>query len=882
MPRTRWASGRHDVTTTRTTCAYCGVGCGILVTTEDDGSVRIKGDPDHPANFGRLCSKGLALGETLADPLRLSHPMIGGERVGWTTATEDVARKFSDAIREHGPDSVAFYVSGQLLTEDYYVANKLMKGFIGSANIDTNSRLCMASAVAGHKRAFGADIVPCNYSDLEKADLIVLVGSNLAWCHPVLFQRIQAERQKRALKLVVIDPRRTVTADEADMHLPILPGSDVALFNGLLSHLYSRGEIDARFIFARTAGLAEALIAANEWTRARVAEACGVDESCIQDFYSLFASHARAVTAFSMGVNQSSVGTDKVNAIINCHLVTGRIGKEGAGPFSITGQPNAMGGREVGGMANMLAAHMEIDNPVHRSAVQAFWRSPEIAAKPGLKAVDMFKAVRAGKIKALWIMATNPAVSLPDSNEIAAALKACPFVVVSDITASTETARHAHVLLPAAGWGEKDGTVTNSERRISRQRAFLPLHGEARPDWKIISDVAAAMGFGGFAYSSANEIFHEHAALTQIENGGSRKLDLSEIGAEDYETLRPMQWGGESPFAGARFQTPTGKAQFVATPVQAERLHSRETFVLNTGRIRDQWHTMTRTGLSPRLMRHRAEPYLEICAADAARLGLRDAELAIVAGDRGSSILRALITDTVRPGHVFQPMHWSAPFASRGVANSAVPVRLDPVSGQPDLKSAFVSVTRFKATWFGFGLSLTSAKITTSYWSKQNLGAGFAFECAVEAEPQNWPEFLESVMGPSHKTDEITFVAGVSPAQFRWALFRSGVLQAAFFASAAPVSVSRSWLIDRLGKADTTALDILAGRPRRQGDDAGAVLCACMNVGRNAISSFAARNPAAGLDAVCQATGAGTGCGSCRPEITKVIHEAQAFRHAAE
>jgi assimilatory nitrate reductase catalytic subunit len=869
----------------RTTCAYCGVGCGVLAATEDDGSVSITGDPEHPANYGRLCSKGLALGETLSDPERLSYPSMDGERVDWTTAIQHVARKFSDAIREHGPESVAFYVSGQLLTEDYYVANKLMKGFIGSANIDTNSRLCMASAVAGHKRAFGADVVPCSYTDLEKADLIVLVGSNLAWCHPVLFQRIQAEREKRTLKLVVIDPRRTVTADAADLHLPILPGSDVALFNGLLKHLYSRGDIDARFIFARTEGLAEALVAANAWSITHVADACGIDQASIGQFYDLFASHARTVTAFSMGVNQSCVGTDKVNAIINCHLVTGRIGKEGAGPFSITGQPNAMGGREVGGMANMLAAHMDIENAGHREVVQSFWQSPKITAKPGLKAVDMFKALKDGKVKALWIMATNPAVSLPDAKDVAEALKSCPFVVVSDVTANTETAQYADVLLPAAGWGEKDGTVTNSERRISRQRAFLPLHGEARPDWKIISDVAAAMGFEGFGYASPSEIFREHASLTQVGIGESRAFDLrdlTDLAAESYEAMEPAQWGGESPFAGARFPTPTGKAHFVATPVQAERHHALGAFVLNTGRIRDQWHTMTRTGLSPRLMRHRAEPYLEICAADAARLGLRDADLAEVVGSDGSSILRVLIGDAVRSGQVFQPMHWSAPFASRGVANSVVPAWLDPVSGQPDFKSAPVSVTPFKAAWFGFGLSLAPITLKTPYWSKQNLGTGFAFECADEEEPQSWQEFTGAVLGPNSAADEITFVEGSAAGQFRCALFRSGVLQAAFFASGVPVSVSRSWLMDQLGKAGATPLDILAGRPRRHGNDVGAVVCACMNVGRNPILSFAARTQGASLDAVCRATGAGTGCGSCRPEIAKVIHEARAFRQAAE
>ena len=500
-------------TTTRTTCPYCGVGCGVLATRKKDGSTEIAGDPDHPANFGKLCSKGLALGETFDVEQRLLHPQVNGDRVSWNEATALVAQKFNQAIAEHGPDSVAFYVSGQLLTEDYYVANKLMKGFIGSANIDTNSRLCMASAVAGHKRAFGADIVPCNYSDLEEADLVVLTGSNFAWCHPVLFQRLQAAREKRGTKLVVIDPRRTVTAEAADLYLAITPQSDVALFNGLLKYLYSRGEIDGTFVHANTDGLAQTLLAAAEWSIAKVAAACGLTTQEVETFYQLFARVPKTVTVFSMGVNQSASGTEKVNAIINCHLLTGRIGKVGAGPFSITGQPNAMGGREVGGLANMLAAHMDLENADHRQAVQEFWQAPRMASQTGLKAVELFEAVHNGRIKALWIMATNPAVSMPNSNFIAEALQACPFVVLSDVTASTETAQHCDVLLPAQGWGEKDGTVTNSERRISRQRKFMQPAGEARADWKIIADVASTMGFAGFDYTLPAEIFAEHAAL---------------------------------------------------------------------------------------------------------------------------------------------------------------------------------------------------------------------------------------------------------------------------------------------------------------------------------------------------------------------------------
>ncbi|MGL5447642.1 MAG: molybdopterin-dependent oxidoreductase, partial [Rhabdaerophilum sp.] len=462
-------------TTIRTTCPYCGVGCGVLATPQPDGSVAIAGDPDHPANFGRLCSKGSALGETLSLDDRLLYPEIEGRRASWDQALDLVAQRFSETVAEHGPDSVALYVSGQLLTEDYYVANKLMKGFIGSANIDTNSRLCMASSVAGHRRAFGTDTVPGTYADLEESDLVVLTGSNFAWCHPVLFQRLLVAREKKGTRIVVIDPRRTMTAEAADLHLALEPDSDLPLFLGLLNHLNQAGLRDEKYLAAYVGDTAPALAIAAEFPVARVAAECGLKAKDITRFYEMFAGTKKIVTVYSQGINQSVSGSDKVNAIINCHLFTGRIGHPGMGPFSITGQPNAMGGREVGGLANMLAAHMDIENAGHRDIVQRFWKSPVIAQKPGLKAVDLFRAVGEGKIKALWIMATNPADSLPDADAVQMALKSCPFVVVSDAIRQTDTTRFAHVLLPAAAWAEKDGTVTNSERRISRQRRFLPL-----------------------------------------------------------------------------------------------------------------------------------------------------------------------------------------------------------------------------------------------------------------------------------------------------------------------------------------------------------------------------------------------------------------------
>ena len=511
----------------RTTCPYCGVGCGVLATANPDGGVAVAGDPRHPANFGRLCSKGSALGETMSLEGRLLKPMIGGRAASWDELLDLVASRFASAIEEHGLDSVAFYVSGQLLTEDYYVANKLMKGFIGSANIDTNSRLCMSSSVAGHKRAFGADVVPGVYEDLELADLVVLVGSNLAWCHPVLFQRLIAAKEKRGTKIVVIDPRATPTAEAASLHLPLAPGSDVALFNGLLAHLDANGAVDAAYVERHASGFAEALSCAKASTIEEVARQTDLSVKALLAFYDLFLRHERAVTAYSQGVNQSSAGTDKVNAIINCHLASGRIGRPGMGPFSVTGQPNAMGGREVGGMANMLAAHMDLDNARHRDLVRRYWKAPRMAEKPGLKAVDLFRAVGEGRIKALWIMATNPVDSLPEADEVRSALRRCPFVVVSDITFETDTAACADVLLPSLGWGEKDGTVTNSERRISRQRSFLPAPGEARPDWWQMAEVGKRLGFpAAFSYRNAAEIFAEHAGLSAFGNEGSRAFDI--------------------------------------------------------------------------------------------------------------------------------------------------------------------------------------------------------------------------------------------------------------------------------------------------------------------------------------------------------------------
>ncbi|MGH6999243.1 MAG: molybdopterin oxidoreductase family protein, partial [Phenylobacterium sp.] len=546
---------------------------------------------------------------------------IGKRMASWDEATALVARRFRETIARHGPDSVAFYVSGQLLTEDYYAANKLMKGFIGSGNIDTNSRLCMASAVVAHKQAFGADLVPGCYEDLELADLVVFSGHNAAWTHPVLFRRMEQARA-RGQRHVVIDPRRTDTAEVADLHLALAPQSDVRLWNGLLAELDRRGAVDEAYVAAHVAGFAEvmAALAADDQSPAAVAADCGVPLADLQTFYDWFAQTPRTVSLFSMGANQSAQGVAKGLAIINTHLATGRVGKPGACPFSITGQPNAMGGRETGGMATTLAGHMDFDD-ASRARVARFWGARDVAPRPGLKAIDMFDAIADGKIKALWVMATNPAVSLPNAGKIRAALAACPFVVVSDCMAQTDTAEFAHVKLPALAWGEKDGTVTNSERRISRQRRLFDPPGEARADWRIIADVACGMGHrDAFDWRTPAQVFREWARLTNYENQG-RMLSLGPLAAltpEAYEDLEPVQWpvtaaGGTARlFADGMFQTPDGRARMMVTQAKgpAQALDPSFPLALNTGRVRDHWHTLTRTGLAPDLCRHTPEPYV--------------------------------------------------------------------------------------------------------------------------------------------------------------------------------------------------------------------------------------------------------------------------------
>ena len=876
-----------------TTCPYCGVGCGVKATPLGDGGALIEGDAKHPASFGRLCVKGAALGETLGLDGRLLQPMLRRDgalqRAGWDDAINAVADGFARIIAEHGPDAVALYVSGQLLTEDYYVANKFMKGYVGSANIDTNSRLCMSSAVAGHKRAFGEDIVPGCYEDFELADAIVLVGSNAAWCHPTLFQRIARAKELRpTLRIVVIDPRRTATCELADLHLPLKPGTDVHLFNGLLAYLDDAGAAQRAFVDAHTTGLDAALdVARRGGAIDDVARACGLDGADLRAFYELFAGTENIVTAFSMGVNQSSSGTDKVNAIINCHLLTGRIGKPGMGPFSLTGQPNAMGGREVGGLANMLASHLEIDNPRHRDAVRSFWDCPRIAERAGLKAVDLFRAVEQGKVKAVWIMATNPVVSMPDADAVRRALAGCELVVVSDVVANTDLTPYAHVMLPALAWGEKDGTVTNSERRISRQRAFLPAPGEARADWQALCGVAQRMGYAGFDYAGAHAIFDEHARLSAWRNSASEdgrvfRLDpLIGMDRAAYDALEPVQWplqrrgqGSARLFGDGRFAHPDGKARFIASaprlPAHAPGAHYP--LALNTGRLRDQWHSMTRTGKSARLAGHAPEPFVDLHPHDALLAGVREGELARISSRWGAMVARVTHGGGIARGAAFVPIHWNGQNASDARVGALVHPAVDPVSGEPEFKHTPVRIDPFGVAWYGFILSRQELNLQqVAHWTRVR-GSGFVRYEMGGREPLTFAA-ARALLGADQDADWIEYQDS-SQGMLRAALVVDGRLQACLFVSRRPDLPARAWLGEMFAQPALDARQratLLAGRPAAQGADPGPVVCSCFGVGRNTICAAIRDRQLESAAQVTACVRAGGNCGSCVPEIKTLL-----------
>lgn len=867
-----------------TTCPYCGVGCGVTAELSDQRIIAVSGDSQHPANFGRLCIKGSTLHETTQTEQRLLLPRVDGQNVHWSDAIKAVSSRIRHSLENHGPGSIAMYLSGQLLTEDYYVANKLMKGFLGSSHVDTNSRLCMASTVAGHKRAFGSDSVPGCYEDIELADLIILVGSNAAWNHPILFQRIQATKiQRPQVKVVVIDPRATATCELADLHLAIKPGSDVALFNALLVHLSHSGALDQPFIDQHTEGFERAIAIAHQdipdlKTAATLTDVPLAD---LDTFFDWFTKTPRTLTLFSQGVNQSSSGTDKVNSLINCHLATGRIGKPGSSPFSLTGQPNAMGGREVGGLANQLAAHMEF-SPEAINRVQDFWNAPSMAQQPGHKALDLFQAIDRGEIKVLWIMATNPLVSLPNTALIRRALKRCDCVIVSEAMSETDTLTFADIQLPSSTWGEKNGTVTNSERRISRQKGLIKAPGEARHDWEIICDVAKALGFEeGFNFTHPAQIFAEHAALSGFQNTGQRSFDisgLSHLSQQEYDQLQPVQWpinqqfpyGRKRLFDDGQFSTPSGKAQFIATETKAPKAlpSAQWPYQLNTGRIRDQWHTMTRTGRAARLFNHRAEPFLDLHPEDAKHHNLHDQDLAELSNHQGRYIGRVRISAAQRKGEVFIPMHWNQQFSGDGYCNALLEGFCDPVSGQPESKQGAVALRAYPAQWHAQLLIKDHTELSLrGYWTKIPMRHSTQFLLADTEQPNSWMEWCRQHLGQAPDSWVQT-----SSGEMRAMAFDQDRLHWVLLISPSPI------------QSDPTSVDMLFSKPAltpaqrnrvlnsQQGAQATQIICSCHQVTEASIKA-AIEKGCHTVDSLKEKLACGTGCGSCIPELSSLLAE---------
>jgi len=920
---------------TRSTCPYCGVGCGVIIESDGAQITGVRGDPAHPANFGRLCTKGSTLHLTAASPItlqsRLLQPQHRSQRGGtpqpiaWSAALVLAATRFAGILQAHGPDAVGFYVSGQLLTEDYYVFNKLAKGLIGTNNIDTNSRLCMSSAVAGYKQTLGADAPPACYDDVNHAQCLFIVGSNTAWAHPILFRRIEAARTANpGMKIVVADPRRTDTAGLADLFLPLQPGSDVMLFNGMLHLMLREGWVDTAYIAAHTTGFDALAALVREATPARVAEVCGIEEADLATAARWFATSPATLSLYCQGLNQSSSGTAKNAALINLHLAAAQIGKPGASPFSLTGQPNAMGGREVGGLANLLSAHRDLGNPQHRAEVAALWGVADVPSKPGKTAVEMFQATADGEIKALWIACTNPAQSLPDQATVRRALQRAEFVVVQEAFATAATCTYADLLLPATTWGEKTGTVTNSERRISRVRPAVPAPGEARNDWSIAVQFAhqleARLRPGAptlFPYHHAEAIWNEHRESTR-----GRDLDITGLSWNLLEDNGPQQWplpegaatGKARLYEDGIFPTPDGRARFAAHAWQplAEPRAPRYPFSLNTGRLRDQWHGMTRTGTLGRLFGHVAEPSVLMHPQDMAQRGLHDGDLVHVTSPRGSIMLPAQADANLGPSQAFIAMHWGGEFlggrSSTGErlagVNALTTPAFCPTSKQPELKHTAVKILKAELPWtllavawvppgeaqatrealaalmgeFPFA-SCVPFSNNTPLGEPQRERTGVLLRAASDgAAPEALLARIESLLG----------LAGTDT--LRYADKKRGQRRAARLA--------------RRGEAATLEGFLLAGDTRAEGwlktllqeelpaqtygrlllvpgatapvavQSRGKSVCACFNVTDAAITATLARCHGTDDTRLAQLQGelrCGTNCGSCLPELKRMV-----------
>ncbi|MEJ1172579.1 nitrate reductase [Variovorax sp. CCNWLW235] len=916
---------------TRSTCPYCGVGCGVIIESDGAQITGVRGDPDHPANFGRLCTKGstlhLTATATVTRQTRLLQPMQRAARgaepapVAWNTALDGAVDKFAQVIRDHGPDAVGFYVSGQLLTEDYYVFNKLAKGLIGTNNIDTNSRLCMSSAVAGYKQTLGADAPPACYDDLKHAECLFIVGSNAAWAHPILFRRIEdAKAANPGMKIIVADPRRTDTVEIADLFLPIQPGTDVMLFNGMLHLMLWEGWTDNRYIAAHTTGFDALKATVRECTPDKVAQICGISKDDLLAAARMFATSAATLSLYCQGLNQSSSGTAKNAALINLHLATGHIGKPGAGPFSLTGQPNAMGGREVGGLANLLSAHRDLANPAHRAEVAALWNLPSVPEKPGKTAVEMFQAAADGEIRALWIACTNPAQSMPDQATVRRALERAEFVVVQEAFSTTSTCAFADLLLPATTWGEKEGTVTNSERRISRVRPAVTAPGEARHDWSIAVDFAHRLEqrLGRtdtlFPYASAEQVWNEHRESTR-----GRDLDITGLSYAMLETAGPQQWplkegettGRARLYEDGVFPTPDGRARFADTvykPV-AEAREARYPFSLNTGRLRDQWHGMSRTGTVGRLFGHVAEPVVQMNAQDMARRLLKDGDLVHLTSKRGSILLPARASAEIGLTQAFVAMHWGEEYLS-GCSSTGTPLAginalttpaYCPTSKQPELKHTPVKILKAELPWSLLAMAwLPSDAAFAAQQALKPLMAMFPFATCVPFSGNTPGEERSGILfrAAAHDTpddslvDRIEGVLGLGASDaLRYADRRRGQRRVARLVRRADGNAgleafllggdtsAEAWIGTLLREeipAQTYGRLLLSPGARAPVavQSRGQTVCTCFNVTNLAIQAELGRcsgTPEERLASLQGALKCGTNCGSCLPELKRMV-----------
>jgi assimilatory nitrate reductase catalytic subunit len=929
------------------------VGCGLEIKTDirADGKqkiVGVHGDAQHPANFGRLCTKGstlhLSAQDSIYDQVRGRHPeqcqLRDGVRqpVSWAEAAETVAQRLAQIIKTHGPNSVGFYLSGQMLTEDYYVFNKLAKGLVGTNNVDSNSRLCMSSAVAGYKQTLGSDAPPCCYEDINAAQTIFITGSNTAFAHPILFRRIEQAREKNpGQKLIVVDVRETDTSRSADLFLKIQPGTDVVLHHGLLHVMLSNGWTDTSYIESHTEGFEALSGCVADYPPSLVCQICGIAETDLYEAARLFACAGPTLSLYCQGLNQSSAGTDKNTSLINLHLATGQIGRVGAGPFSLTGQPNAMGGREVGAMANLLSAHRDLKSAEDRAEVAALWGLPSVPDQPGLTAVPMFEALRQGELKAIWIVCTNPAQSLPNQTLVHEALRQAELVIVQDAYANTATVAYADIFLPATTWGEKDGTVTNSERRISRVRAAVPPYADCRHDWEIGVDIARRMAallvedIGAadrlFPYTSPEDVWNEHRATT-----AGRDLDITGLSYDILEDVGPQQWpmrtgmlvGQQRLYEDGVFQTPSGRARFAAPVYRptAEERDQRFPFAVTTGRLRDQWHGMSRTGNLGRLFSHAPHPCVQINPADARRLDLENDELVYVTSRRGCQMLPVALSEDISCSQAFVAMHWGGEFVAgrAGKApgygvNTLTIDTIDPISKQPEFKHAAVALRKANAPWHlsacGRFAPEDAIRIQNTLRHKFNDGCyGSAVIFGRESEPSATSEDGDAWLGVEFRLASLEPV-NTSLIEALRQLFglndvgvvnyrdpRSGTarfiglsreseryqVRAFLLTGGAQAVVSRHWLRGLLENAtDVTQMSRQLATPDKQAPlmglslKRGKVVCNCFNTSSIRIEEILAtltdQTPEGLVQSLKTRLGCGTNCGSCVPELKQMAGE---------